>query len=97
LAHYANTDIRIKLADFRTAVFPGSVGIYGLFDIGRVWFEDQNGQDPTAPTGKSELWHKGYGGGAYIIPMKAFLVTFDLSKSSFDDGLVKYFRFGFLF
>ena len=94
---YLNTDLRMKVAEIVTPVFPAAVGIFGFFDLGKVWFEDAQGNDPTVADGKSDIWHRGFGGGAFISPFNAFLVNFDISWSSFDSGAVKYFRFGFLF
>ena len=34
---YNQAELRLKIADFRTYLFPGSIGIYGFYDIGRVW------------------------------------------------------------
>jgi hypothetical protein len=44
--------MRVKLFSVRTYLFPASLGILGFHDLGRVWYKDENGIDPTAPIGK---------------------------------------------
>ena len=60
---YHNLDIRIKLAGFRTYLFPGSLGIVGFHDIGRVWLDGES----------SEKWHKSYGAGFWISPLNQWV------------------------
>jgi len=53
------TDLRIKLLSQKGSL-PFQLGIYGSFDYGRVWYEE----DPGAADGL----HTAYGGGLFIVP-----------------------------
>jgi hypothetical protein len=46
-------------------VVPLTFGIFGFFDVGRIWIPDE----------VSTTWHKGYGGGIYFTPLFTFLTT----------------------
>ncbi|WP_224994635.1 BamA/TamA family outer membrane protein [Cesiribacter sp. SM1] len=61
---YHNLELRLKLFDFSSYLFPGSVGLIGFNDVGRVWVEEET----------STKWHDGYGGGLYLIPAKLLLL-----------------------
>ncbi len=54
------TDLRIKLFQSR-GLIPFSLGVYGSFDYGRVWYSD------VLPVDDS--WHTAYGGGIYVVPL----------------------------
>lgn len=82
---YQNTELRIKLMDLRTYVFPGQIGLIGYYDIGRVWLDNEN----------SDVMHYGFGGGFYISPFDAIVLTTAYSVSD-DDNLINV-NFGFLF
>ena len=91
---YQNTELRIKLADFRTRVLPGQLGINLFYDIGRVWSDDPTEQviDNTL-----DSWHNGYGAGFWIAPLGRTVLSAEYSTST-DEGLnLFFFRFGFLF
>jgi len=62
---YNNTDLRLRLFSFQTYLFPGSLGIVGFHDVGRVWEEGE----------KSSKWHRGYGGGLWISPVNMFVLS----------------------
>jgi len=64
-ALYHNIDVRIKLSEFRTYLFPGAFGLQLFNDVGRVWLAGE----------KSSSWHDGYGGGLWISPLKRFVLT----------------------
>lgn len=53
------TDLRIKLLQSKGNI-PFSLGVYGSFDYGRVWYEDSDGEE--------DQWHTAAGGGLYIAP-----------------------------
>lgn len=53
---YQTTDLRLRLKRFVTVVAPITVGIFGGFDYGRVWVEDDT----------SNVWHTSQGGGLWI-------------------------------
>jgi outer membrane protein assembly factor BamA len=73
---YHNLDLRIKVADFQTYLFPGSVGVLFFNDIGRVWLKGES----------SNQWHDGYGGGIWVSPLKRFVVTASYARGT-DGGL----------
>jgi hypothetical protein len=72
---YNNIDLRLKIADFRTYLFPGSLGLVFFHDMGKVWVE---GKD-------SKTWHRGYGAGFWISPMRRIVFVFNYSQSK--DGI----------
>ena len=61
---YYNTDLRVRLFDFDSFFAPSTVGLYGGYDIGRVWVEDQD----------SDEWHSSFGGGAWISPFDMVVI-----------------------
>jgi hypothetical protein len=69
---YHNIDLRIKLAEFQTYLFPGSLGLQFFNDVGRVWV---NGE-------KSNQWHDGYGGGIWISPLSKFVFSASYAQGS---------------
>ena len=82
---YNNTDLRIKIADFRTYLFPGSIGLLFFHDIGRVWVDND----------QSDTWHTGYGGGVYISPMRRTVIAISIAKSK--EEILPVISFGFQF
>ena len=80
---YHNIDLRIKLAEFNTYLFPGSFGMVLFNDIGRVW---QAGE-------VSHQWHDGYGGGFWISPLSR--LVFSASYGQGTDGGVVLIKLGF--
>ncbi|MCZ6595874.1 MAG: hypothetical protein O6943_13305, partial [Bacteroidetes bacterium] len=61
---------------------PLQLGIFGGFDVGRVWFD---GED-------SDIWHNDVGGGLWFNAVDA--LTVDLGVFTGDDGLRIVFGFG---
>ena len=53
---YDSSNLKLKMASFRTGLIPIDFGIYGGFDFGRVWTEN----DP------SRKWHTSQGGGIWL-------------------------------
>ncbi|RFM30203.1 BamA/TamA family outer membrane protein [Deminuibacter soli] len=82
---YNNLEIRVKLTDFTSYLFPGEFGLLGFYDIGRVWATDDH----------SGQWHNGVGGGLYVAPvrMAVFRVTIGYSH----EGVLPYFALNFRF
>jgi hypothetical protein len=78
---YHNAEVRLKLFDFTSYLFPGSLGLIGFDDVGRVWLQDE----------KSTVWHHGYGGGIYIVPANVVLIRALLAHSR--EGNQFYFNF----
>ena len=62
---YGSLELKLKLFDFNTYVVKGDFGIVGFNDVGRVWVKNET----------SGKWHHGYGGGVYVIPFEAFMLS----------------------
>lgn len=92
---YFNNEVRIKLGSLRTYLFPAAIGIHGFYDVGRVWYKDSNGIDPSAPSGTSDDWHRGYGGGLWFTPYDLTTIVTEVAHS--NEGTLFYLRLGFLF
>jgi len=82
---YHNLDLRIKLGDFQTYLFPGSIGLLAFNDLGKVWVKGEN----------SHQWHDGYGGGVWISPLKRFVITASYAQS--PEGGLMLISWGFLY
>ncbi|QRR01284.1 hypothetical protein [Dyadobacter sandarakinus] len=68
---YNNLEMRLRLFDFRSYLLPGSIGLIGFGDLGRVWAQ---GED-------SRRIHAGYGGGFYFIPARLLVLEAVLGVS----------------
>ena len=68
---YNNIEMRLKIADFRTYLFPGSIGLLAFHDAGRVWAKNDT----------STKWHTGYGAGIWLSPLKRIVITASYTKS----------------
>ncbi|GAB4232311.1 MAG: hypothetical protein Tsb0034_05030 [Ekhidna sp.] len=90
---YQNTDLRTKLFDFNTILFPGSFGITLIHDVGRVW---TNNPDEFNTDESLEDWHRGYGGGVWISPLGQAVISADYTVSNNSEHGV-FVRLGFLF
>lgn len=62
---YGSIELRLKLADIKSYLLPGSLGFIGFNEAGRVWFKGET----------SHRWHYAYGGGFYFIPFNLFLIS----------------------
>lgn len=71
---FNNAELRLRLATFRTYLFPVYFGIVGFYDTGKVWDLD----------GNSNKWLNGYGGGIWIAPLKRFVFTASYTASKED-------------
>lgn len=91
---FFNLETRIRLFSVRTYLFPASFGVLGFYDRGRVWYEDENGTDPSAG-GDSNLWHKGWGGGIWFTPFNMAVLSVEVGHS--PEETLGYVRLGFLF
>ncbi|MEM0940470.1 MAG: BamA/TamA family outer membrane protein [Bacteroidota bacterium] len=91
---FSNTELRVQLAEFRTPAFPLGFGIHGLYDIGRVWTdqEDEEFRDNTI-----DNWHIGYGGGIWLSPFLGQIVISSEFAFNNEDESAFYVRMGFLF
>ncbi|WP_233268697.1 BamA/TamA family outer membrane protein [Mucilaginibacter lacusdianchii] len=82
---YNNLEMRLKLFDFNSYLFPGSVGMTLFNDIGRVW----------VPNESSSRWHDGYGGGLYFVPAELVLIQGTFARST--EGHMVYVNIGYRF
>lgn len=92
---FGNAEARLKIADFRSYLFPASLGVVGFFDVGRIWYKNEDGIDPSTETGKSVQWHYGFGGGIWFTPFNLTVVSVEAGHSR--EGTLGYVRLGFLF
>ncbi|HVW95291.1 MAG TPA: BamA/TamA family outer membrane protein [Mucilaginibacter sp.] len=82
---YNNLELRLKVLDFTSYLLPGSIGVIGFNDIGRVW----------SATDSSNAWHDGYGGGIYVVPAQLVLIQAAVGFSK--EGSLPYISIGFRF
>ena len=82
---YQNTDLRVHLRKLKTGLMPLAVGLYGGFDYGRVWVENDT----------SDVWNTSYGGGFWIDG--AEMLTARLALFQSEDGSRFVFGLGFSF
>ncbi len=78
-------DLRYSFNKFKTGLLPLQLGVYGGYDIGRVWFD---GED-------TNTWHDSIGGGFWINAVDSIAGQFNLFSS--DDGLRFTFGLGLSF
>jgi predicted phosphohydrolase len=71
---YNSNDIRYTIGNWRNSFIPVKYGVFGGYDYGRVWLQDDT----------SKKWHQSAGGGIFINGVDA--VTARLSYFSGDDG-----------
>ncbi|RZK81953.1 MAG: hypothetical protein EOO92_03525 [Pedobacter sp.] len=82
---YHNLDLRAKLFNFTSYLVPGTVGVIGFNDVGRVWVKGE----------KSSTWHQGFGGGLYVIPGEVILLQATVGFSK--EAVMPYVSIGFSF
>jgi hypothetical protein len=70
-ALFHSAELRLKLFQFTSYLFPGTFGLIGFHDVGRVWM----------PGESSTKWHNGYGGGVYLVPANALLLRATVGHS----------------
>jgi hypothetical protein len=71
---FNNLEMRLRLANFKTYLFPGSLGILAFYDAGKIWADDDN----------TEKWLSGYGGGFWISPLRRLVLTVTYAVSKED-------------
>ena len=81
-AFYQNIDLRLKLFDIKTKALPLSMGIFGGFDYGRVWVDNEDTDSGM---------HTAIGGGLFFAPFDIMAINFSYFKG---DGDVSRFSFG---
>ncbi len=84
-AFAAGGDIRYSFDKFKTRFLPFQIGLFGGYDIGRVWLDGEN----------SNVWHDSYGGGFWINSAEAVSGKFNFFTGS--EGWRFSFGFGFSF
>jgi len=82
---FNNSEIRFRIADFKTYLFPGAFGLIVFNDVGRVWANEKS----------SKEWHYGYGAGLYLSPLRRFVIAGYYTRSS--EGAFPLVTFGFQF
>jgi Calcineurin-like phosphoesterase len=82
---YNNLELRLKLADFVNYILPGQLGIFGFYDIGRVWDKNEF----------SNKWHNGTGVGIYFAPAQMAVIQVVAGHSV--EGWYPYLSLGFRF
>ncbi|MFD1096365.1 metallophosphoesterase [Salegentibacter chungangensis] len=78
-------DLRYSFDRLKTSFLPLQIGIFGGYDLGRVYNDNEN----------SKLWHDSYGGGLWVNSAEAVNGTFSMFKGS--EGWRFSFGFGFKF
>jgi hypothetical protein len=91
-AFVQTTDIRWNILGLKTGILPISLGVFGGFDYGRIWVDDDLVLDPTF---NDDLWNTSMGGGIFI--NLAQIMTANISAFNSDDGLRLAFKMGFGF
>ncbi len=77
------TDLRYSLLKFKTGLLPLKLGVFGGFDFGRVWVDDEI---------SNNTWHTDFGGGILISAVDA--ITGQVSFFNSDEGMRIGFGFG---
>ena len=72
---YNNTELRLRLANFSTYLFPAYFGLLAFYDTGKIWMDDSE---------SSNRWINGYGGGIWIAPLRRFVITVTYMASKED-------------
>jgi hypothetical protein len=81
---FNNTELRLKLATFRTYLFPAYMGLFGFYDTGKISDDDH----------PSTKWLSGYGGGVWFSPLSRIVITLSYAVSKEDK--LPLFGFGWL-
>ena len=73
---YNQNELRY-ITDIRSFRYNGKLGLFGHYDIGRVWLDGE----------KSNTWHSGYGAGIIIAPFNRIAVSVSYSISREDNNV----------
>ena len=82
-AAVASADIRYSFNKFKTVLLPIQIGVFGGYDVGRVW----------VPNDTSDVLHNSYGGGFWVNTADLLSGTFNIFTG--DEGMR--FTFGLAF
>jgi hypothetical protein len=74
---FNQTELRLKLANLKTYLFPASFGMFAFVDVGKV--------SAPAPYDKGSMG-VGYGGGFWFAPLRRFVISLSYALSS-EDGI----------
>ncbi|MEM9678799.1 MAG: metallophosphoesterase [Bacteroidota bacterium] len=91
-AFFQSTDLRYNLKRVKTSVVPIEYGLYGGFDYGRIWVDDDLVADPSF---NDDTLNTSIGGGLFINMVDTLSMNLGLFTSS--DNLRATFAFGFTF
>lgn len=80
-----SSDLRLRLLKINTNILPITMGLYGGFDYGRVWMNQND----------SSTWHHSQGGGIWLGGMNS--LTLKLGYFTSQDGSMLNIRLGFGF
>lgn len=69
---YNNIDLRWNMINSENRTLPFSFGIYGGFDHGRVWVDNED----------SDTWHYAYGGGLFFAPFDLATISVGLFQGN---------------
>ncbi|MEO9021200.1 MAG: metallophosphoesterase [Ginsengibacter sp.] len=72
---YQTTELRVKLFESGSYLLPGTVGLIGFNEVGRVWVKNEI----------SHKWHNDFGGGFYYSPYNFSLISATLAHSKEDN------------
>ena len=86
---YANGEARIQLFDFNLYLTPGKIGVLGLLDAGRVYYDGEPKQSFFRSL------HTGYGGGVWVDLLNR--TVFSLTYAIGEDDRLAMLNFGFFF
>jgi hypothetical protein len=72
---FNNTELRWRMATFRTYLFPAHFGMFAFYDTGKIW-EDGSGTDGG--------WVSGYGAGLWVAPLSRIIFSVSYTASKED-------------
>jgi hypothetical protein len=82
---FTNTELRIFLGEL-FVLLPGDFGVFGLMDLGRVYYENETSDD----------WHEAYGGGVWLAFIdRAYTMSLAVASGAEETGV--YLKAGFMF
>lgn len=82
---YGSTELRLSLTKV-TLILPATLGVFGLADVGRVFFAGES----------SDTWHAAAGGGVWLSYLeRAYTLSLAIAKSEERTGVYAQAGFGF--
>ncbi len=73
---YNQNELRF-ITNLRSKVFNGKIGVFALYDLGRVWLKSET----------SNKLHSAYGGGIIVSPFNRLSVTAAIAASDEDSNI----------